>query len=161
MITIETGNPADCAQVLTIIQTAFAPYAERLHPPSGVTRETEQTLREKLATNTLLLAKDDQMIVGCVFYTQHKEDPGEIYFGRLAVLPTYQKQGIARQLIARVEQDAQSNNYSKVVLYVRKVLTSNVQFFQACGYEIYAEGAHSGFTEPTYYKMAKVVNPKI
>ena len=160
MITVETGSQTDCADVLTILQTAFAPYADLLNPPSGVTRETKQTLQEKLATNTLLLAKDGQTTVGCVLYKQHEDDPRSIYFGRLAVLPAWQKQGIARQLVAQVEQAAQSNNDNKVVLYVRKILTSNVGFFQSCGYEIYAEGTHSGFTEPTYYKMVKAVNAK-
>lgn len=157
MITIETGSHGDCADVLAILQTAFAPYVDLLNPPSGVMRETEQTLQEKLANNTLLLAKDGQTIVGCILYKQYEEDPGTIYFGRLAILPTYQKQGIARQLVTQVEHAAQSSNYNKVVLYVRKVLPQNVQFFQSCGYEIYGEGTHSGFMEPTYYKLAKIV----
>ena len=160
MIVIEIGNHADCAEVLTILQAAFAPYTDALQPPSGVVRETEQTLKEKLATNTLLIAKDDNKMVGCVFYMPHQGHPQNIYFGRLAVLPAYQKQGIARQLLAQVEQNGQQTGYKKVVLYVRKALPNNVWFFQSCGYEIYDEGIHTGFTEPTFYKMAKIVNPK-
>ena len=155
MIKIEEGGVADCTAVLTVLQTAFAPYTENLDPPSGVLSETVETLITKCATNTLLLAKTNTNIVGCVFYTPQRDHPENLYFGRLAVLPTYQGQGIAKKLVAGVELAAQKQKYQSVILYVRKLLTLNVAFFESCGYEIYGEGTHKGFSEPTFYKLAK------
>lgn len=157
MIKIEEGGVKDCTAVLTVIQAAFAPYKDDLQPPSGVFSETVQSLTTKCETNTLLLAKQDTNVVSCLFYTPQQDHPENLYFGRLAVLPSHQKQGIAQQLVTQVEQIAREEGYENVVLYVRKALPANVAFFQSCGYEIYAEGTHKGFTEPTYYKMAKSV----
>ena len=157
MIHIEVGGREDCTAVLPILQAAFAPYIDNLQPPSGVFSETVHTLEKKCETNTLLLAQNEQGIVGCVFYTVQKGHPENLYLGRLAVLPELQGRGIARELVLQVEQAARGQGYEKVALYVRKVLTANITFFQSCGYEIYAEGTHKGFTEPTYYKMAKAM----
>ena len=157
MIEIEEGGVETCTAVLAILQSAFAPYKNTLQPPSGVFSETVQTLQKKCETNTLLLAKANEEIVGCVYYTPQHEHPENLYFGRLAVRPFYQGRGIAKQLVTQVEQAAYDQAYEKVVLYVRKVLTANVAFFQSCGYEIYAEGIHEGFAEPTFYKMAKII----
>jgi predicted N-acetyltransferase YhbS len=108
-----------------------------------------------LDTHTLLLAKDDENVVGCVFFTPVNET--DVYFGRLSVLPAYQNQGIASQLLACVEAYAADNGYKRVTLAVRIVLADNVRYFQSLGYQITSKESHEGFTEPTYYTMAKMI----
>lgn len=163
MIQICRGNESDCEAVLGILQAAFG-ACQGLDPPSGVTRETVDALREKLTQETLWLAEEDDESevasgrpVACVFTKPHQQYPDALYFGRLAVLPAYQRQGIARRLIAVVEQQAREQGFRRVVLGVRTALPDNVRYYQSLGYDIIGSGTHQGYTEPTYYRMGKFV----
>lgn len=154
---IRIGTKQDCAAVLSVLRSAFASAHNKLDPPSGVGAETVETLQKKCDEQTLLLAELDGRVVACLFFTQHRKKTDTLYFGRLGVLPAFQKQGIARLLICRVEQAAQQSGYAKVGLAVRIVLSENIQFFQSLGYEIIKAKAHPGYSEPTYYTMEKTI----
>ncbi len=163
MIHIRQGTEADCTAVLVVLQAAFGAYRD-LDPPSGVTRETVDALREKVVQETLWVAEVDDdsettsgHIVACVFTKPHQQYADALYFGRLAVLPAYQRQGIARRLIAVVEQQAREQGFRRVVLGVRIALPDNVRYYQSLGYDIVGTGTHQGHTAPTYYRMAKVI----
>lgn len=93
--------------------------------------------------------------MGALFYTPQGK---ALYFGRLAVLAAYQKQGIARQLIEHLERVAKAEGFERVTLAVRIVLQDNIQCFRALGYAVVGTGTHEGFNEPTYYKMEKEIN---
>jgi ribosomal protein S18 acetylase RimI-like enzyme len=162
--TIRRGYENDCEAVLTILQATFGVYGGQLDPPSGVTRETVDTLREKAARETLWLAEVQaesvavsRCIAGCIFAAPHPQDPQDLYFGRLGVLPAYQRQSIARRLVAKVEQQAREEGFSRVVLAVRMALPQNVRYFQSLGYAITGTGKHHGYAEPTFYTMGKVI----
>lgn len=157
MIELRQGNEADCDAVLAVLKESFSPYLNLLIPPSGVTKETAETLRQKVVTETLLVAEVDGRVVGCLFFTPHHAQPDTLYFGRLGVLPAFQKQGIARQLVRQVEQAATAGGFAKVGLAVRIVLPDNIHFFESMGYEIAEAKAHTGFNEPTYYTMVKQI----
>lgn len=163
MIHIRRGTEADCTAVLVVLQAAFGAYRD-LDPPSGVTRETVDALREKVSQETLWVAEVDdgsettaRQIVACVFTKPHQQYADALYFGRLAVLPAYQRQGIARRLIAVVEQQAREQGFRRVVLGVRVALPENTRYYQSLGYEIIGAGTHPGYTAPTYYRMGKVM----
>ncbi len=156
MVVIEIGIEKDCPEVLALLQEAFAPYKSWLVPQSGVFRESIETLKRKLQSDhTLLKATIKGKIVGALFYTPQGK---ALYFGRLAVLAAYQKQGIARQLIEHVERAAKAEGFERVTLEVRIVLRDNIECFRTLGYTVVGMGAHEGFNEPTYYKMAKEIN---
>lgn len=157
MIALRQGHEADCPAVLTVLQESFAPYLKLLTPPSGVTQETVETLRQKVETETLLVAEVDGRVVGCLFFTTHHSQPDTLYFGRLGVLPANQKQGIAQQLVGQVEQAAKEGGFAQVELAVRIVLPDNIRFFESMGYEIAEAKAHTGFNDPTYYTMVKQI----
>lgn len=163
MIHIRQGTEVDCTAVLVVLQAAFGAY-QNLEPPSGVTRETVEALREKLAQETLWVADADseseaalRRIIACVFAKPHQQYADALYFGRLAVLPAYQRQGIARRLIDVVEQQAREQGFQRVVLGVRTALPENVRYYQSLGYDIIGSGTHQGYAEPTYYRMGKFV----
>jgi ribosomal protein S18 acetylase RimI-like enzyme len=152
MILIREGSTEDCPAALVLMLAAFAQYRDWLEPESGVFRETAVTLQTKLQKETLLLAFDQDKLVGCLFY---KPLDNGLYFGRLAVLPEAQGRGIARQLIAAVETVARSRNCDFVTLSVRIVLKENIRFFTSLGYEIIETGTHDGYQVPTYYNLKK------
>lgn len=164
MIHIRQGNEADCEAVLVVLQAAFGAYKD-LDPPSGVTRETVEALQDKLAQETLWVAEEKGEseaafghIVACVFTKPHQQFADALYFGRLAVLPVYQRQGIARRLIDLVEQHAREQGFQRVVLGVRTALPENVRYYHSLGYDLIGEGTHQGHTQPTYYRMGKVLD---
>ncbi len=155
IVQIRRGHEADCDAVLATLKASFAPYQGRLNPPSGVHTETVYTLRDKLASQTLLVAEVDGRVVGCVFLMPFKQQEGDLYFGRLAVLPMYQKQGIARRLVEHVERYGREHGFQRVRLGVRIALSENVHTFQRLGYEIAGKGQHEGYDQATYYHMSK------
>jgi ribosomal protein S18 acetylase RimI-like enzyme len=80
---------------------------------------------------------------------------GDLYFGRLAVIPSARGRGVARRLIGAVEAEAAQRGLAGVRMSVRVVLTENQRFFSALGYVETAREAHPGFDYPTSIKMRK------
>ena len=130
-ITIAAATGDQAAQILAVIVAAFEQYRAVLDPPSGVFRETADTLRHKLDQGGGFVARDGAAIVGAVLYQPH---PDYLYLGRLAVLPEYRGGQIATRLCAAVEQAARERGLIRVQLAVRLVLTDNQRFFQGLGY---------------------------
>lgn len=152
---VKTGGKNDCEHVLSIIHTAFAKYEGKFTPGPGALRENVKSLEVLLKKKyTLVTAILEGKIVGCIFYTRKNQD---IYFFRLAVLPEYQGMGIAKKLIAFVENAAVEHGCCRVILDVRLSLKKNIRLFTSLGYAITGTGTHEGFKEPTEYKMAKDV----
>jgi len=81
----------DAPILLVVMQAAFAQYLGRLDPPSGVHRETVDSVREKLKTGSAVIASVGGEVAGCVCY---RAEGAHIYLGRLSVLPHYRRQGI-------------------------------------------------------------------
>lgn len=163
-INIRQGNEGDCERVMAVLQAAFGVYSQQLDPPSGVTRETVDSLQEKIRLETMWLAEvgvEPTMaagdVIGCIFAKPAPQNLEDLYFGRLGVLPAYQHGGIARQLIEKVEEQAREQGFARVVLAVRIALPKNVHYFQSLGYEITGSGNHKGYIKPTFYTMGKVM----
>lgn len=153
MITIEEGSVADCADFLAVVLAAFAEYKNKLNPESSVFRETVDTLEAKWREGyRFVIARIEGEMVGCLFYAPQGRD---MYLGRLAVLPAYQKRGIARMMIEHVVQVARAEGFERLILSVRMVLRGNIRLFRSLGFQVFATGTHEGFSEPTYYDMAK------
>jgi ribosomal protein S18 acetylase RimI-like enzyme len=91
-------------------------------------------------------------MLGCVLV---EEKEGDLYFGRLSVLPSARGHGLAKRLIEAVEAEARRRGLSGVRLGVRVVLTDNQRLFQALGYLETSREAHPGFDHPTSINMRK------
>lgn len=110
---IRRGHAADLAAVATLLEDFGLPTADLARAPD---------LR-------LWVVEDEQSIFGVI---------GMERFGAcallrsLAVAPGHQKRGIGRQLIVRLESDAQSDGVEQLVL-----LTETAEaFFRAIGYKV-------------------------
>jgi ribosomal protein S18 acetylase RimI-like enzyme len=91
-------------------------------------------------------------MLGCVLV---EEKEGDLYFGRLSVLPPARGLGLARRLIDAVEAEARRRGLAGIRLGVRVVLTDNQRLFQALGYRETSREAHPGFDHPTSINMRK------
>ncbi len=143
---------ADIPAALAVLHAAFEEYQGRIDPPSGVHRETVESLATAMETGRLILAELDATLAGCVLY---RADSDHIYFGRLAVLPAYRRRGVAGALIAYVEQRGRELNLPHVRLGVRVALPELRDRYLRMGYRLVEARRHEGYAEPTYLIMEK------
>jgi ribosomal protein S18 acetylase RimI-like enzyme len=139
---------------LAVLHAAFEEYRAWLDPPSGVHRETVESLRRYLERGHLTLALLDNQIVGCVLYHAEKD---HVYFGRLSVLPAYRNRGIAHMLIDHVEACARDLDLPRVRLSVRMAQPHNRAYYERIGYRFHEARAHTGYAEPTYAVLEKAL----
>lgn len=138
---------ADAPVILHILREAFKEYHGKLDPPSGVQRETVESIRDRMQTAGWVLAVAGGEPVGCVMY-----EPGDgfMYLGRLAVLPAYRREGIGQALIDRVEARARAAGLTRVRLGARIVLPQLRARYERQGYRFLESHTHPGYAEPTY-----------
>lgn len=148
----------DAAALLTVILAAYAEFFGKLDPPSGAFAETAASIEGKLHKGGAIKALVDQPVgsalIGCVLY----EPQGDfMYFGRLAVLPAWRRCGVARGLIAAVEEQTKAIGLKRVQIGVRLVLPAHQAYYEALGYQPIEYTCHPGFAHPTSVTMEKQV----
>lgn len=143
----------DAAEIAATIAAAFEQYRGKLIPESGAFGETAEAIASELAKGAgAIVAERNGEMVGCVMI---HEMEGDLYFGRLAVLPAARGTGLARRLIDAVEAEARRRDLPGIRLGVRVVLTDNQRLFQSLGYREISREAHPGFDHPTSINMRK------
>jgi len=154
-LVLRAATAADAVAIAATIAASFEQYRGKLVPESGAFRETAETIAAELATDSgAIVAERNGRMVGCVML---KLEEGDLYFGRLAVLPSARGLGIARRLIEAVEDEASRRALAGVRLGVRVVLTENQRLFGSLGYVEISREAHEGFDHPTSINMRKAL----
>lgn len=152
-IVIRSASSADAPTLARTIVAAFEQYRGRLTPESGALSETAAGIASELQQQAgAFVAEHDGEIVGCVMT---KCADGDLYLGRLSVLPSARGLGVARSLVAAVESEARRRGAPATRLSVRIALPENQRFFVSLGYVETAREAHSGFVHPTFIRMRK------
>ena len=152
---LRAATAADAPAVAATIAAAFEQYRGKLEPESGAFRETVESIAAELAHESgAIIAERNGHIVGCVMV---KLMEGDLYFGRLSVVPEARGLGIARRLIDAVEDEARRRGLAGVQLGVRIVLTENQRLFKSLGYVEISREAHEGFDYPTSINMRKAL----
>ncbi len=150
---LRAATVADAAAIAAVIAASFAQYRGRLVPESGAFRETAATIAAELDRGAgAIVAERNGEMLGCVLV---EEKEGDLYFGRLSVVPMARGRGLATQLIDAVEAEARRRGLAGVRLGVRVVLTDNQRLFLALGYRETSREAHPGFDHPTSINMRK------
>lgn len=143
----------DAAAIASVIAASFEQYRGKLVPESGAFRETGESIAAELTKGAdAIVAERNGEMLGCVLV---EEMDGDLYFGRLSVLPSARGLGLARQLIGAVEAEARRRGLVGVRLGVRIVLTGNQRLFASLGYRETSREAHPGFDHPTSINMRK------
>lgn len=152
-VVVRAAVVGDAVPLAAIIAAAFAQYRGRLDPESGAVRESADTISRDLAAGAgAIVAEQGGEPLGCVMI---KPVEGDLYLGRLAVVPSARGRGIARRLVQGVEDEAARRGLTGVRLGVRIVLTENQRLFAALGYVETSREAHPGFDHPTSITMRK------
>ncbi|HOB17764.1 MAG TPA: ribosomal protein S18-alanine N-acetyltransferase [Candidatus Methanoculleus thermohydrogenotrophicum] len=124
-LTIRRAQPEDIPQIVAIERMVFT-------DPWG-----EKTLRESLDLypDTFFVAQSNGDLAG--FVAAAIEDIGDELYGHImniAVAPKYQRCGIGRRLIRRLEQECIVAGASGVQLEVRITNTGAQEFYRRLGY---------------------------
>lgn len=155
-LVLRTAAIADAPLLAATIAAAFEQYRGKLVPESGAFRESASGIAAELRKGaTAIVAERNGVVLGCVMT---KLEEGDLYLGRLSVLPTARGEGLAKRLIAAVEADARARGLPGVRLGVRVVLTDNQKLFNALGYREISREAHEGFDYMTSINMRKALS---
>ena len=101
---LRIATPSDAASIAATIAASFAQYRGKLVPESGAFRETADGIAAELTKGAgAIVAERNGEMLGCVLV---EEMEGDLYFGRLSVLPSTRGLGLARRLIDAVEAEA-------------------------------------------------------
>lgn len=154
-LVLRPATIADAPVLAATIAAAFEQYRGKLVPESGAFRETAEAIATELQKGAgAIIAQRNGVILGCVMT---KLEEGDLYLGRLSVLPTARGKGLAARLVEAVEDDARRRGLTGVRLGVRVVLTGNQRLFQSLGYREISRDAHEGFDHPTSINMRKAL----
>jgi ribosomal protein S18 acetylase RimI-like enzyme len=154
-VVVRAASASDATILAATIATAFAQYRGKLVPESSAFRETPDAILAQFDNGTgAFIAERAGAVVGCIM-TEEME--GDLYFGRLAVLPAARGLGVAKKLIDAVEADARTRGLPGVRLGVRVALTGNQKLFNSLGYREISREAHPGFDYPTSINMRKAL----
>jgi ribosomal protein S18 acetylase RimI-like enzyme len=154
-LVLRPGAPADAPAIAATIAAAFMQYRGKLVPESSAFRETPEAITTQLAAgSSVIVAERNGMMIGCVVAEGLE---GDLYFGRLAVLPEARGIGLAKRLIGAVEDEARRRGLPGVRLGVRIALEANQRLFNSLGYREISREAHPGFDHPTSINMRKAL----
>jgi len=159
-LVLRAATCADAAVLAATIAAAFEQYRGKLVPESGAFRETADAIARELSVDFseggagAIVAERNGTVVGCVMT---KLEDGDLYFGRLSVLPAARGAKLAVRLIAAVENEARRRGLPGVRLGVRIALPDNQKLFHSLGYREISREAHPGFDHPTSINMRKTL----
>ena len=154
-LVLRAATVADAAALAATIAAAFEQYRGKLVPESGAFRESAEGIAQELSRGAgAIVAERNGAVVGCVMT---RLEHGDLYFGRLAVVPAARGAKLAARLIAAVENEARRRGLPGVRLGVRIALPDNQRLFHSLGYREISREAHPGFDHPTSINMRKTL----
>jgi ribosomal protein S18 acetylase RimI-like enzyme len=130
MITIESAQVGDAAEILALQKLAYHSEAELNNdftiPPLT---QTLPEIKSEFTLLTFIKALIDGKIIGSVRAQLHE---GTCYIGRVIVHPDWQNQGIGKRLMAEIESRFQQAQ--RFELFTSERSARNLYFYQKLGY---------------------------
>jgi GNAT superfamily N-acetyltransferase len=117
------------------IREAHPNEVESLIPLLLLAEESERALRWSIAnlSDVVYRMDDDGELIGAATM-QWRDDPCEIM--ELAVAPDRQGQGIGRQMVAWLVDEARQRGKTAVLVGTANASIGNIVFYQRCGFRI-------------------------
>ena len=155
-VTIRHASFDDVAAIHLITQAAYAEY-RALIPYSSIWLEIPETIATEMQLGPILLSVVGGKIAGSVrCHVEHEARQGDfMYIHRLAVLPSYRRQGLGCALVQAVEELAKSENLQRVRLETRAAQPENYHFYRKLGYELGEISLYLEDGSPRSYWMSK------
>jgi GNAT superfamily N-acetyltransferase len=140
----------DHERIAHLIRCCFAAQGVATDPPPSALKET--AVGVAAMEGGAVAAQAEGTPVGVVLWAERE---GGLYVGRLAVVPRWRRQGIARALLAAAEAEARNLGLARVFLSTRLALADNRRLFAGCGFVEIAQHAHPGYDHPTFVEAEK------
>ncbi len=149
---IRQATADDAPGILQCLRTAFEPY-RRFYTAEGFRDTTldEQTVYERLRTMTVLVATNENAIVGTIAWC--RVDAGEAHLRGMAVLPQWQGSAAAKELLEAAESQARAAGCARITLDTTAPLQRAIRFYEKNGYR--ATGVVGDFFGMPLYQCAK------
>jgi len=145
-------NDPRLQQILELIQMSYAFMAGRIDPPSSMYKLNIDDISNQCRIGEVWSVGDPPQ--GCVFLTFNEN---ALYLGKIAVLESVRREGLAKKLIEVAELRARSRNLKHLELQVRIELIENHEAFGSLGFLKISEGSHAGYDRSTFIVMRKDV----
>lgn len=127
------------AQINALLQAAYRSTQEF----AAASESVESTLK-RLREGECLLASWEQSLVGCLILRTHAKPTAPAWyrngdvasFGRFAVLPKYQNQGVGSKLLDFAERRAKELGMKELALDTSESSETLIHFYQLKGYRL-------------------------
>ncbi len=131
-LTIRDAAPDDLPTAHAVTQAAYGRIKPIIGDQAHVFGETTDDLAQRMADGWMVLvAESNEQIIGAVRCQAHE---GEMYLGRLAVLPNAQNAGVGRALVAAVEMRGRDLNLPAVRLGSYEDVAQSRPYYERLGY---------------------------
>lgn len=116
----------DYYAMISVWQAAGLPFK-----PNG--RDTRENIAREIKSDTavFLVAESEGRLIGVVMGTH---DGRKGWINRLAVIPECRRQGVARMLVERAEEEIYKKGIEIVACLIEDYNTTSMEFFQEAGY---------------------------
>jgi ribosomal protein S18 acetylase RimI-like enzyme len=122
-----------------LMRAAFEEYRDVLQPPSSAYAESVEDVVRAMGEGGAVLVWEGEVAVASARF---RVEPDFLYVGRVAVLPSHRRRGIASAVMRWMEARALQLGLSRIEVGVRTSLPGNLSLFQHIGYEIVAVRDH-------------------
>jgi ribosomal protein S18 acetylase RimI-like enzyme len=146
----------DAALVHAIMRAAFAEYVGVLLVSSSALGESVADVRVAMEKGGAVIGFMKDEPVGSARF---RLDPDSLYVGRVAVLPTHRRRGIASAMIRFIEEHAPVLGREAIHIVARESLPSNIELYRALGYELVSITPHPRGPDREY-AMQKRLTPR-
>jgi putative acetyltransferase len=132
-VRIRRAKKSDSAAIELLLRESFREYESAYTPEAfAITTPGKEEIEDRIKHWVVWVAVRASMIVGTV--SAHAEGEA-LHIRSMAVRPTIRGKGIARLLLARVENFACTNGYKRLILNTTPFLTRAIRLYKRFGFE--------------------------
>jgi ribosomal protein S18 acetylase RimI-like enzyme len=136
---IRQGELRDLDAISTCVERAYLPYVPRIGKrPASMDTDFAPLLRD----GRVWVLEQDRAILGLMVIV---EEPDSFEIRSVAVVPSRQRQGLGRMLMAHAEKLARDTGRSTLRLYTNVNIPELVTYYSALGYNEQARRWDGGF----------------
>lgn len=151
--TIRKAQACDAPELLSLIQTAMAVYAQHagIETPLDSERETEDDIRASIENDLVLVATDHDQLIGTVRLVT--QDPETVWFTRFAVAPERHRSGVGQKLLYAAEQALVKRGVRYLLLHTALSHPSLVTFYKSRGFMLLETHYDRGYPRGLFQKI--------
>jgi ribosomal protein S18 acetylase RimI-like enzyme len=153
VVDVRLASLDEAPLVRDIMLKAYAEYEDALPVASGAHAETVETVVDDMRQGGAVLAVDGGEPIGSARFLPEGD---HLYVGRLAVLPSHRRRGVATALMRFLEDVARCRGHAAIRIGVRESLPANVGLYESLGYAVVSIEPHPRGSDRVVTMLRKV-----